>query len=57
MFVKRYENYSKTRLLNMIQHQPVMDVKINRLAIREYCRKTRDYSLGELDYSLMAKER
>ena len=38
--VKNYENYSKTKLLNMIQHQPVVDVKINRLAVREYCRKT-----------------
>ena len=54
---KRYENYSKTKLLNMIQHQRVVDVKISRLAVREYYRKTGDYSLGELDYSLTAKER
>ena len=54
--VKNYENYSKTKLLNMIQHQRVVDVKINRLAVREYCRKTGDYSLGELDYLLTAKE-
>ena len=55
--VKNYENYSKKKLQNMIQHQRVVDVKINRLAIREYCRKTGDYSLGELDYLLTAKER
>ena len=55
--VGNYENYSKTKLLNMIQHQRVVDVKINRLAVREYCRKTGDYSLGELDYLLTAKER
>ena len=54
--VKNYENYSKTRLLNMIRHQRVVDVKINRVAIREHCRKTGDYSLGELDYLLTAKE-
>ena len=53
---ERYENYSKTKLLNMIQHQRVVDVKINRLAVRECCRKTGDYSLGDLDYSLTAKE-
>ena len=55
--VKNYENCSKTKLLNMIQHQRVVDVKINRLAVREYCRKTGDYSLGALDYLLTAKER
>ena len=54
--VKNYDNYSKKKLLNMIQHQRVVDVKINRLAVREYCRKTGDYSLGELDYLLTAKE-
>ena len=54
---KRYENDSKTKLLNMIQHQRVVDVQINRLAVGEYCRKTGDHSFGELDYSLTAKER
>ena len=55
--VKNYENYSKTKLMNRIPHQRVVDVKINRLAVREYCRKSGDYSLGELDYLLTAKER
>ena len=54
---KRYEVYSKTKLLNLIQHQPVVDVKINRLAVREYCHKTGDYNFVELDNSLTAKER
>ena len=55
--VKNYENCSTTKLLNMIQHQRVVGVKINRLVVREYCRKTGDYSFGELDYLLTAKER
>ena len=55
--VKYNENYSKTKLLNMIQHQQVVDVKINRLAVREYHRKAGDYSLNELDYLLTVKER
>ena len=41
----------------MIQHHRVVDVKMNRLAVGEYCRKTGNYSLGELDYSLTTKER
>ena len=53
--VKNYENYFQTKLLNMIQQQRVVDVKINRLAVRENCRKTGDYSLGELDYLPTAK--
>ena len=54
--VKNYENYCKTKLLSMIQHEQVVDVKINRLAVREYCRKTGDYSFGELHYLLTVKE-
>ena len=41
----------------MIQHQRVVNVKINRLVVREYCRKTRDYSLGDVEYLLTAKKR
>ena len=40
----------------MIHNPRVVDVKIDRLAVPEHCRKTGDYSLGELEDSLMAKE-
>ena len=53
---KRYDNDSKPKLLNMIHHQRVVHVQINKLAVPEYCRKTGDYCFGELDYSLTAKE-
>ena len=41
----------------MIQHNRVMDVKINKLAVGQWCSKTEPYSRGKFQYSPAAKKR